>query len=100
VVEATLQPLHSENEPPTPIIEEAGWVSQPVSMDMEEKNSLVLTRVRTPDRQPTAKCQTDYAIWTIVASTVKKPNLFTSIFIRKRFFRINISALSYPQYDT
>jgi len=45
VVEATLQPLYSDSEPPTPIVEEAGWVSQPVWMDMEEKNSLALTRV-------------------------------------------------------
>jgi len=70
VVEDKLQPLYSEREPPTPIVEEAGWVSQPVWMDMEKKNSLALTRVRTPDHQPKARCQTDYVTWTTIANTV------------------------------
>jgi hypothetical protein len=45
VVEAILQPLYSETATPTSTVEEAGWVSQPVWMDMEKKNSLALTRV-------------------------------------------------------
>jgi len=45
VAEATLPPLYSETAPPTPIVEEAGWVSQPVWMDMEKKNSIALTKV-------------------------------------------------------
>jgi hypothetical protein len=70
VVDATLQPLYFEEEPPTPIVGEAGWISQSVWMDMKKKNSLALTRVETPYHQPTANCQTNYVIWATITNTV------------------------------